>query len=124
MPRYRRSKIAPIQLEKKTIATVIGFSALALSLLLMLSFFTNAGALLSLKETFYSLFGVTVVFVPLVIIGISLPLLSIKSKFTKINIIFGSFAAQLTLAAMISPLSKSASGSLGTTLWQVASSVL
>jgi len=124
MPRRRRSKLAPIQLERKTVTTVIGFGAIALSLLLLLSFFTRAGALISLKDTFYNLFGIAVVFVPFLIIAASLPLFSIRSKFTRINIIFGAVAALLSFVAMISPLSQTASGVLGNTLWQVVKSTL
>src|SRR3989344_5728310 len=124
MPRRRRSKLAPIQLERKTVTTVIGFGAIALSLLLLLSFFTSAGALISLKDTFYNLFGIDVVFVPFLIIAASLPLFSIKSKFTRINVLFGAVAALLSFMAMISPLSQTASGILGSTLWQVVKSTL
>ncbi|OGE10241.1 hypothetical protein A3A60_01825 [Candidatus Curtissbacteria bacterium RIFCSPLOWO2_01_FULL_42_26] len=124
MPRRRRSKLAPIQLERKTVTTVIGFGAIALSLLLLLSFFTSAGALMSLKDTFYNLFGIAIVFVPFLIIAASLPLFSIKSKFTRINVLFGAVAALLSFVAMISPLSQTASGILGSTLWQVVKSTL
>src|SRR3990167_7207119 len=124
MSRRRRSRLAPIQLEKKTVTTVIGFGAIALSLLLLLSFFTSAGALISLKDTFYNLFGIAIVFVPFLIIAASLPLFSIKSKLIRINIIFGAMAALLSFVAMISPLSQTASGVLGNTLWQVVKSTL
>ena len=109
MPRRRRSKLAPIQLERKTVTTVIGFGAIALSLLLLLSFFTSAGALMSLKDTFYNLFGIAIVFVPFLIIAASLPLFSIKSKFTRINVLFGAVAALLSFVGMLSPLSQTAS---------------
>lgn len=124
MPRYKKRRLAPIQLEKKTITTVIGFCAIALALLLLVSFFTSAGALLSLKDTFYNLFGISVILVPFIIMAASLPLFSIKSKFARINIIFGAVASLLSFAAMVSPLSQTASGALGNTLWQVVKSAL
>src|SRR3990167_10180992 len=125
MPRrYKRSRIAPIQLEKKTVTTILGFSAVAFSLLLFLSFFTNAGALLSLKETFYDLFGFTVIFVPILLIAASLPLLSIKIKFLKVNTIFGSLSALLSFSALVSLASQNLGGTFGTTIWQVFKSLL
>src|SRR3989344_5531156 len=124
MPRYKRSRIAPIQLEKKTIKTVAGFLLIALSLLLVLSFFTSAGALLSLKENFFKLFGTTVVFVPILAILVSFLLLSIKSKFSKLNVIFGSLAAILVLSALIAPASEKFAGVFGAILWQVTKGLL
>jgi len=79
---------------------------------------------MSLKDTFYNLFGIAIVFVPFLIIAASLPLFSIKSKFTRINVLFGAVAALLSFVAMISPLSQTASGILGSTLWQVVKSTL
>ena len=79
---------------------------------------------MSLKDTFYNLFGIAIVFVPFLIIAASLPLFSIKSKFTRINVLFGAVAALLSFMAMISPLSQTASGILGSTLWQVVKSTL
>ena len=124
MPRYKKRTFAPIALEKKTVKTVLGFGAIALSLLLLLSFFTNAGALLSLKETFYQLFGITVAFVPFIIIAACVPLLSIKFRFSKINIIFGAIAAILSFSALVAPFSQNLSGSFGTTIWEVAKGLL
>lgn len=124
MSRYRKRRISPVQLEKKTVATVFGFLTIALSLLLLLSFFTQAGALLSLKETFFGAFGITIIFVPFILAVSSFPLLSIKFKFAKVNIIFGALAAILTFSALISPMSQNLAGTLGNTLWQVFKSIL
>lgn len=124
MPRYKKRAIAPIALEKKTVKTILAFCSVAFSLLLLLSFFTNAGALLSLKETFYKLFGITVIFVPFIIIASTLPLLSIKFRFSKINIIFGATAAILSFSALIAPFSQNLSGTVGAVLWQVAKGLL
>lgn len=124
MARRRRYKSAPIHLEKKTITTVVGISLIAFSLLLLLSFFTKTGALLALKEYFYNLFGVGIIFVPLLIILVSLPLLAVKVRFSKVNIIFGAFSALLSLLALISPVSRDIAGVLGSTLWVVIKSLV
>lgn len=123
MKRSRKFKSAPIHLEKKTITTIIGISFVAFSLLLFLSFFTSAGALLSLKEYFYKLFGLGIIFVPFLTILISLPLLSIKSRFSKINILAGSIGALLSFIGMIASLSSELSGILGQSLWVVGKSI-
>ena len=104
----RRSRRAtpPIQLEKKTIKTVIGISALAFSSLLILSLFTQAGLLLTLRDNFYNFFGIGIIFVPFIIILVSLPLISVKPRFLKVNIIFGAIGALLSLLGIVSSLSK------------------
>jgi len=124
MPRYRRSKVAPIYLEKKTIKTIIGFSLIGFSILLFLSFFTNAAALVNLRSNFYNLFGVGIIVIPLLIIITALPLLSIKLRIVKLNIIFGSISTMLSLLAIISPISQNLSGVLATTLWNVTKSIV
>jgi len=53
MRRYKKYKNPPLSLEKKTISTIIGFVLLAGSLLLLLSFFTQTGILLSLHDLAY-----------------------------------------------------------------------
>ena len=124
MRRYRKSRNSPIQLEKKTIATVIALSLIAFSFLLILSIFSKTGLLLSLKTRFFAYFGVGIIFVPFLIMLTSLPLLSIKSKFTRANIIFGSIGALLSLLGLIAPASGDMSGILGASLWSVAKSLL
>lgn len=120
----RRSKTAPVHLEKKTIITVAGISLLAFSLLLILSIFTQAGALLSLRDNFYNLFGIGIIFIPPLIIALSLPLLSIKPKFIRTNTILGYIGALMSILGLLSPASQSISGVIGTTLWEVIKSLL
>lgn len=125
MPRrYRRSKATPIYLEKKTIKTIIGFSAIGFSILLFLSFFTKAAALVTLRTSFYEFFGVAVVIVPILIAISALPLLSVKLRIVKVNIIFGSISTMLSLLALISPVSQNLSGVLASTLWGVTKSIV
>ena len=123
MPR-RRTKVAPIQLEKKTIITIVGFSLVGFSILLFLSFFTNAAALTSLRGYFYKLFGLGTIIIPLLIIISALPLLSVKLRVAKLNIILGAFSTMLSLLALISPLRASLAGNLPSALWSVMSSLV
>src|SRR3989344_2459027 len=123
MRRYKRLKSPPLSLEKKTITTIVGIVLLAASVLLFLSFFTGAGALLSFKEYFYNLFGVGVIFVPLLIIILSLPLLSIKNRLAKTNVIFGTTGALLSAIGLIAPFSQNYAGLIGSSLWLVAKSL-
>jgi S-DNA-T family DNA segregation ATPase FtsK/SpoIIIE len=120
----RRAKTAPVHLEKKTIIAVAGISLLAFSLLLTLSIFTQAGALLSLRDNFYNLFGIGIIFIPPLIIALSLPLLSIKPNFIRINTILGYIGALMSILGLLSPASQSISGVIGTTLWEVIKSLL
>ncbi len=125
MPRYRRSKkVAPIYLEKKTIKTILGFLAIGFSILLFLSFFTNAAVLVTLRNYFYNLFGIGIIIVPLIIIISALPLLLTKLRIAKVNIIFGSISTMLSLLALISPISQNLSGLLATTLWNAIKSLV
>jgi len=124
MRRYRKGRSSPIQLERKTITTVVGISLIAFSLLLILSIFSSAGALLSLKTYFFELFGIGIIFVPFLIVLASMPLLSIKHRLTKVNIIFGTLGALLSLSGLITPASQEFSGVLGSSLWNVTKSLL
>src|SRR3989344_4750335 len=102
MRRYRRTKIAsPLNLEKKTIMSILGVSVLAFSVLLLLSFFTQAGILLSLRASLYSIFGAAIVSIPLFGLIFSLLLFSIKSRFTKINIILGAISLALSVSGLL-----------------------
>lgn len=122
--KYRRAKSAPVHLEKKTIVTVLGITLITFSLLLIVSLFTKTGALQSLKDYFYNLFGIGVIVVPLIVILISFPLLSIKIKFSKPNIIAGTIGALLSLLGLVAAFSDKLSGVLGASLWQVSKSLL
>ena len=124
MRKYRKYKNPPLALEKKTITSIIGFSLLAGSLLLFLSFFTQAGVLLSLRDYFYNLFGIGVFFLPLLVVALSLPLLGIKNRFSKINIILGLSGALLSFIGMMSIFGKDFAGLLGSSLWLVFKSLI
>jgi len=124
MRRYRKYKNPPLALEKKTITSIIGFSLLAGSLLLFLSFFTQAGVLLSLRDYFYNLFGIGVFFLPFLVLALSLPLLGIKNRFSKINIILGLSGALLSFIGMMSIFGEDFAGLLGSSLWLVFKSLL
>lgn len=125
MRRYkRRSQTPPIHLEKKTITSIIGVFCLAFAALLVISFFTPAGTLVSLREYIYYLFGLGIGVVPLYSIGAGLLLLSVKLKFAKINVIFGSLAAIFAALGLVAPFSVSLSGIFGEALWVFAKSTL
>ena len=124
MRKYRKYKNPPLALEKKTITSIIGFSLLAGSLLLFLSFFTQAGVLLSLRDYFYNLFGIGVFFLPFLVLALSLPLLGIKNRFSKINIILGLSGALLSFIGMMSIFGKDFAGLLGSSLWLVFKSLI
>ncbi|OGD92568.1 hypothetical protein A2697_04715 [Candidatus Curtissbacteria bacterium RIFCSPHIGHO2_01_FULL_41_44] len=111
-------------LEKKTITTIIGISILATSLLLFLSLFTKAGALLVFKEYFYDLFGIGIIFLPIIGILISLPLLSLKSRFAKTNVILGAIAVLLSALGLVSSMSEELSGLIGNSLWSFLKSIV
>ncbi|MEK7580755.1 MAG: DNA translocase FtsK [Patescibacteria group bacterium] len=120
----RRAKTPPIHLEKKAILSILGIGLLVFSILLFLSIFTNYGALLSLKEIFFNLFGVGIIFVPFLTALLSFPLLSFKFKFTKPMVFVGSFAALLAFLGIVASISTNYSGTLGAALWSVAASLL
>lgn len=125
MRKYRKSRLAPpLALEKKTIASVVGFSLLAIGLLLLISFFTKAAVLVSLRDNFYKVIGIPVIFVPFILALLSLPLLSVKNRFAKINIIFGSVSALLSLTGLASAISPQYGGLVGASLWSVFKSLV
>lgn len=126
MPRRRRrlSPTTPLALEKKTITTIAGFVALTAAVLLFLSFLTQAGTLLFIRDYFYNLFGVAVIFVPFLIILISLPLLSIKNRLVKTNVILGAAGSLLSLAGIMSAFSPKNGGLIGSTLWVIFKSTI
>lgn len=125
MRRYRRSKIAPpLALEKKTITTIIGFSALAAAALLLLSYFTKTGALLSLKESVANLFGVGMFLLPFLIAAASLPLLGIKSRFSQLNVIAGSLGFLLSSMGLVAGFSTNLGGLIGSSLWVAVKSTV
>ena len=124
MRRYKKYKNPPLSLEKKTISTIIGFVLLAGSLLLLLSFFTQTGILLSLHDYFDNLFGIGVFLVPFLIITFSLPLLGVKSRFSKPNIILGSLGVLLSFIALMSIFGENLAGLLGSNLWLVIKSLV
>ncbi|OGE11062.1 hypothetical protein A2470_05505 [Candidatus Curtissbacteria bacterium RIFOXYC2_FULL_41_11] len=105
-------------------STIIGFVLLAGSLLLLLSFFTQTGILLSLHDYFDNLFGIGVFLVPFLIITFSLPLLGVKSRFSKPNIILGSLGVLLSFIALMSIFGENLAGLLGSNLWLVIKSLV
>jgi len=122
--RRGRKKNPPVQLEKKTIKAIIGILSLAFSTLLILSLFTNTGVLLTLKSKVYLAFGVGIVFIPPILVNLSFPLLGIKNRLAKVNVIFGSFGALLAILGLIASVSVNLSGSVGLSLWLVTKSFL
>lgn len=125
MRRYRKkNKVPPIALEKKTIKNIIGFSLLTFSALLSVSFFTNAGILLSLRQNFYNLFGIGVIFVVPIAVILSLPLLAINNRFSKLNVIIGSCAVLLSFTGLVAAFSKDFGGLTGTSIWLVFKSLV
>jgi S-DNA-T family DNA segregation ATPase FtsK/SpoIIIE len=124
MRRYKKSKITPLALEKKTINNIIGFSLLALSSLLLISFFTRTGTLIQLKDYFYQVFGLGVYALPIVVILFSLPLLSVNNRFSKTNVLAGSAGALLSSIGLISAISEKHAGLIGSSLWSAAKSLL
>src|SRR3989344_792393 len=99
--KYRKARSSPALIEKKTIITVLGIFLLTFSLLLTVAIFTKTGALQSLKDYFYNLFGIGIIIVPLILILISLQILSIKVKFSKANVIIGMLGALLSLLGLL-----------------------
>lgn len=125
--RRRRSSLGgspPIALEKKTIKTIIGICTLAFSTLLFLSIFTQTGVLLTLKEKFYGLFGIGIAILPFLIILISLPLIGLRNRLTKVNVIFGATGSLLALLGMVAAFSAPHAGKSGETIWTVLKSLL
>ncbi len=124
MRRYKRSRVSPLALEKKTITNIIGFSAIGFAILLLISLFTKAGALLSLKSYFYNLFGVGIIIIPLIIATASLPLVSVKNKFTQNNVTIGAVGFLLSLIGLIGLGSETFAGLIGVSLWSATKSAL
>lgn len=127
MRRYRRrSRItgSPLALEKKTITSIIGFSLLAGAVLLLLSFFTKAGALLQLRENFYNLFGIGTFVVPILVALVSLLFLGLKNRFAQANVIAGTTGALLSAVGLLSAFSPKLGGLVGSSLWVVVKSIV
>lgn len=124
--RYRSlgGSTPPIHLERKTVKTILGFLTLAFSTLLIVSLFTNTGALVLLRENFYKIFGIGIIIIPIIIIACALPLLSIRTRISKLNVIFGLFASMLTVIGLSDPFSPDAAGLLGQNLWSQISSFI
>ena len=124
--RYRKSigGNPPIALEKKTIKTILGIGIIGFSLLLLISFFNQSGVLLSIRDPFYKIFGIGIIFVPALMVLVSFPLLSLHNRLTKVNVIFGACGALLAFLGIVGIFSVEFSGVLGNTLAQVLSSVV
>ncbi len=124
MRRRRRKYLLgpPIGLERKTIKSIIGVVGLGISIILLLSIVTKSGSLATLKEKYYEIFGLGIFLAPFVVALISLPLLSLKNRFTKINVIFGLIAASLSFLGLVAPLKDTFAGVLGNTLYSVLKS--
>ena len=124
--RYRKSigGSPPIALEKKTIKTILGIGVIGFALLLLISFFNQSGVLLSIRDPFYKIFGIGIIFVPALLVLVSFPLLSLHNRLTKINVIFGAFGALLAFLGIVGLFSTEFSGVLGNTLWGVLSAVV
>lgn len=117
--RYRSlgGSTPPIHLERKTVKTILGFTALAFSALLIVSLFTDTGALVLLREKTFTVFGIGIIFIPFIIVASALPLVSLRTRISNLNVIFGLIAAMLTILGLSDPLSHEAAGILGQTLW-------
>lgn len=125
MKRYRRrSQRSPLALEKKTITNVIGFSLLGVAILLAISNFTKTGALLQLKDYAFKAFGIWMVLVSPLIILIALPLVSVKNRFTKNNVVLGLSALILSLSGLSGAFSQKTAGIVGASLWATAKSTI
>ncbi|MBI3342114.1 hypothetical protein HY024_03240, partial [Candidatus Curtissbacteria bacterium] len=112
----------PIALEKKTIKTILGIGVIGFAILLLISFFNQSGVLLSIRDPFYKYFGAGIIFVPAVLVLISLPLLSLHNRLTKINVIFGSIGALLSFIGLVGIFSDEFGGKLGMILASTLSS--
>ncbi|MBI2012639.1 DNA translocase FtsK [Candidatus Curtissbacteria bacterium] len=124
MARRRKRLNTPFNLEKKTIKTILAAAILTFSLLLLLSFFSKAGLLLSLKDSFYRVFGVGVIFLPFFGVIFSLLLFALKSRFTKINVVLGAVGALLSFSGLLAVLSEKLAGIVGVSLWSVFKSLV
>ncbi|MCR4324603.1 MAG: FtsK/SpoIIIE domain-containing protein [Candidatus Curtissbacteria bacterium] len=126
MPRRyrRRSKQPPLALEKKTITNIIGFSLLASSVLIFISFFTSAGTLLDVKNSLYRIFGVGIVLIPVLLTVFSLPLLAIGGRFAKLNVLLGLSGVFLSLLGLVAIASEESAGVAGTSIWVVFKSLI
>lgn len=124
MRRRRRYQIAPLSLEKKTITSIIGFSLLTLAALIWLSFISPTGALLSIRNSAFKLFGTIIILVPILLLLLALLLLNFKNRFTKNNVILGTFSFLITLAALLGAFSANYGGLTGSTIWSVFKSLI
>lgn len=113
----RATPSSPLGLERKTIAIISGLGLLTLSVLLLVSIFTPGSLLTPLKDYFYNLFGVGILVIPFLMASFALPLISIKTRISKMTLIFGAFGALLSLTGLIAPFSQTLSGVLGDSLW-------
>ncbi|MBI4037452.1 DNA translocase FtsK [Candidatus Curtissbacteria bacterium] len=123
MPRVKKRKlISPLNLEKKTIKSILGFGLLASAVLLVLSFFSETALLVSIKEYIFNLLGLGIILVPPYALIAALSLFQVKTKIQKTNIIFGTLAACLSILSLVSPFSQSLSGIIATAIWTLIKS--
>lgn len=120
----KRVKTPPIHLEKKAILSILGIAMLAFSLLLLLSLFTNTGVLSSLREKFFTTFGIGIIFIPFITTLLAFPLLSLKFSFVKPTIFAGSIGSLLAFIGLMGAFSENLSGSIGISLWSTLASPL
>lgn len=114
----------PLALEKKTIKSILGASSITLALILSLSLFSQTGALLSLKDVFFTIFGIGIVFVPLALIVLGLLLFSIRLRFLKNNLMLGAVGAVLSILGLIASLSENQAGAIGASLYSTIKAFL
>lgn len=122
--RTRAGGAPPIALEKKTIKTILGIGIIGFAILLLISFFSKTALLLSIRDPFYSFFGAGMIFVPAVMVLVSFPLLSLKNRLTKLNVIFGSFGALLSFVGVVGVFSEEFGGQIGTILASTLGSLI
>lgn len=94
------------------------------ALLVALSFFTETGVLLTFREYFFNIFGVGAYLVPVLIILLSLPILSVNFRLTKPHVAIGILGMLISITGMLTPFSPRLSGLVGESLWSLLKSLV
>lgn len=109
--RYYRRKLK-LKLKKQTVYTIVGVSLLAVSLLLILSFFQDGTVLAIFRDEVVTFFGLTTILLPIIFVSFAFLMLGVKSRFAKAHVPIG-----LTFS-FISLLGITQEGRIGLLIWR------
>lgn len=115
----RRSTKSAYGLKGGTIRALSAIAFLLFTILILLSFVSQAAALLSMHEALAQLLGVGFYLLPIVTLLTSLYLWKFKLGFATPRIIVGLFLFLVTSTTLIASFSEDAAGQIGVSFWNI-----